>query len=174
MILDGYWKRDLFRIRLSLLFGGRFGTIFGNEYASHIINKGLLYSSAIIRKIAEDEKDAESVIKINNWKLPELPVIQLEVPFMFYPHVDPDKFFVNGKLCLEDYDLHAGTSKDISIFAACNQIIHSYVWQTVNRKKFGIYGVFFASDREKEKGVYFLTIENWIKVLKKVIKESTI
>ena len=50
MILDGYWKRDLYQIRTGLIFWSRMG--FGG-FAEHQISRGLLYSAAIIRKIAE-------------------------------------------------------------------------------------------------------------------------
>lgn len=170
MIVDGYWKLDLQQINYSLVFWSKMG--FG-DFAEHQISRNLLYSAAIIRKIAEDEKEAEYAAGSNQMTMPPLPIIKMSVPVKRYRHTDPDKFFVNSKVFLDDYDLqHAETDK-LSLFHACNQIIHSYAWAVVHQGR-RIHGVLFASDREKEKDILYLTLEDWTSTIKTVIDTSVI
>ncbi len=62
MILDGYWKRELIHNKRSLKFWLKVGSVF-DKHAEHQVNKAILYSAVIIRKMFEDEKRAETVLK---------------------------------------------------------------------------------------------------------------
>ena len=171
MILDGYWKHDLRRIKSELIFWSKWG--FG-DYAEHQISRGLLYSAAIIRKNAEDEKDAERAIEKVQLPMPPLPIIKICIPVKRYRHIDPDKFFVNTRVLLEDYDLQHAESDQLYLSQVCNQIIHSYTWAVVYSGKRYIYGVLVASDREKEKDNILLSVADWINAIQDVIDKSTI
>lgn len=171
MILDGYWKHDLRRIKSELIFWSKWG--FG-DFAEHQISRGLLYSAAIIRKIAEDEKDAERTIKKSQWPMPPLPIIKICVPVKRYRHTDPDKFFVNSKVILRDYDMQHAESNQLYLSQVCNQIIHSYTWAVVHSGKKNIYGVLVASDQEKEKDIILLSVADWINAIQDVIDKSAI
>ena len=171
MILDGYWKRDLYQIRTGLIFWSRMG--FGG-FAEHQISRGLLYSAAIIRKIVEDEKDAEHASAKTQLPMPPLPIIKSRVPVKRYRHTDPDKFFVNTRVFLDDYNFQNEQSDSMSLTKVCNQIIHSYAWAIVRRGKSHIHGVLVASDHEKEKNIIMLAISDWIRVIQEVIEKSTI
>ena len=144
-----------------------------SAFSEHQISRGLLYSAAIIRKIAEDEKDAEHSIEKTQLPMPPLPIIKTSIPVKRYRHIDPDKFFVNSKVFLDHYDLQHAETDQLSLFHVCNQIIHSYAWAVVHQGR-RIHGVLFASDREKEKGVFYLTIADWLNVIREVIEKSTI
>ncbi len=170
MILDGYWKQDLRQIKFSLVFWSKMG--FG-DFAEHQISRNLLYSAAIIRKIAEDEKDAEGVTKSNQMMIPPLPIIKMSVPVRRYQHTNPDMFFMNTRVFLSDYDMEHAESENIRIAQICNQIIHSFAWAVVHQGR-RIYGVLFASDREKEKNIFYFTLEDWISTIKAVIDTSAI
>lgn len=170
MILDGYWKRDLYQIRAGLVFWARMGCCALSE---HRINRGLLYSAAIIRKIAENEIEAEHTAENNQMTMPPLPIIKSSVPVKRYRHTNPDKFFVNSKVFLDDYDLKHAETDQLSLFQTCNQIIHSYAWAGVHQGR-RIHGVLFASDREKEKDAFYLTLEDWISTIQTVIDNSAI
>lgn len=170
MILDGYWKRDLYQIRAGLLFWCKMGF---SALSEHRINRGMLYSAAIIRKIAEDEKEAEHAAENNQMTMPPLQIIKTSVPVKRYRHTDSDKFFVNSKMFLNDYDMQHAETDQLSLFQICNQIIHSYTWAVVHQGQ-KIHGVLFASDREKEKDVFYLTLEDWISTIQTVIDNSVI
>lgn len=170
MILDGYWKRDLYQISAGLMYWTRMGF---SALSEHRINRGLLYSAAIIRKIAEDEKEAEHTAENTQMTMPPLPIIKTSVPVKRYRHTDPDKFFVNSRVFLDDYDLKHAETDQLSLFQVCNQIIHSYTWAVVHQGR-RIHGVLFASDREKEKDVFYLALEDWISTIHTVIDTSAI
>lgn len=174
MLLDGYWKLDLLRIRLSLCFWkGGIGGILA-DYAEHKINQGLLYSAAIIRKIVEDENDAGKITESVKMKMPPLPLLKTTVPVKYYQHVDPEKFFVNSKVFLADYDMKQEKEENMPLAYACNQIIHSYVWGIVYQKNRRIHGVLLASDHFMKEGIYLLAVKDWIDAIKTVIDNSNI
>lgn len=144
-----------------------------SDLSEHRINRGLLFSAAFIRKIAEDEKNAKDTAGTAQLPVPPLPVLKISVPIKRYRHTCPDKFFANTRVFLSDYDMEHAENDQISLFQVCNQIIHSYAWSVVHKGK-RICGVLFASDREKEKDVFFLAIADWIKVIREVIEKSNI
>ena len=173
MILDGYWKKELKQIKRSLWVWQRIGYLFIKEFSEHIINKDFLYSAAIIRKIFEDEKDAEVDLGRIGAPMPSLEILKIKVPVTRYNHVAEDKFFVNSRVFLDDYDTKNAIDSTLSLFTACNQIIHSYAWGIIYSEKH-IYGVLMASDREKEKDIILLSVKDWGVVIDEVIKKSTI
>ena len=174
MLLDGYWKKDLKRVAKSLSFWNRHQYQFLRNYSEHKVNRGFLLSAAIIRKIFEDEKDAEKNIKAAGLFMPKLPIIKMSVLVRKYPHVDEDKFFANSHVFLKDYNLECGVEESVSISWVCNQIIHSYAWAIVYQKDKGVYGVLLASDRFKEEGICLLAIHNWVDVITRVVAEAAI
>ena len=173
MILDGYWKKELKQIRRSLLIWSKIGRALTGELSEHKINKDYLYSAAIIRKIFEDEKDAEAELKEIGAQLPALEIIKIQVPVKRYMHVADDKFFANSRVFLEDYDTKNAIDDTISLYTACAQIIHSYAWGVIYSGK-RIYGVLLASDREKEKDILLLSVKDWVTVIEEVVEKTTI
>ncbi len=174
MLLDGYWKRDLIKFMRQLIFWSRRGGSIMQKYAEHRINRYLLFSAAIIRKIVEDEEDAKKIIKKHQMHMPPLLVLKINIPVTRYQHMDEDKFFVNSRVFLDDYDLKNGRADTIPLMQVCNQIIHSYTWAVVHYGKRRIHGVLVASDREKEKDIILLTVSDWIRSIQKVIEDANI
>lgn len=174
MLLDGYWKNELSGIKRHLSIWCRCSFFCLQNNAEHSINQGLLYSSVIIRKIIEDEKDAEKTLGKHQMPTPELSVLKISVPVTRYQHIDEDKFFANSRVFLGDYDLQNGQTDSMLLAEVCNQIIHSYAWAIVRRGKSRIHGVLVASDREKEKDIIMLAISDWIRAIQEVIENSTI
>lgn len=175
MLLDGYWKNDLRRIKRSLRFWSKNRISIFSDYAEHKVNQGLLYSAVIIRKIVEDERDVKKVVEKSKLPFsPPFPVIKISVPIQKYTHVDENKFFMNSKVFLQDYNLENAENIELPLADVCNQIIHSYSWSVVYWNSKFIYEVLMASDLFKEKGIYALTIQNWIEVIQKTIDLAAI
>ncbi len=174
MLLDGYWKKELNGIKRHLSIWSRSSFFCPQNYAEHRINQGLLYSAVIIRKITEDERDAEKALKKHQMPMPELPILKISVPVMRSQHNDEDNLFANSKVFLGDYDLQNGQADSMSLKEVCNQIIHSYAWAVVHRGKNRIHGVLVASDREKETDIIMLSVSDWISAIQEVIEKSTI
>ncbi len=160
MILDGYWKSELHRYTLQLRFWSSLCRWTGS-FAEHQVNKYLLYSAAIIRKLIEDEVDAKNEFQNSEYGIPELALLHYELPATEYPF-DGDKDFILHKVVTDNYN--AG-SRNVTVEAKiiCNSIIHSYVWNLAySEGKRGTAGFLTASDREKDKKLYFVTISDWI------------
>ena len=176
MILDGYWKRDLIKFRRQLRYWSRRGGYIMHDYSEHRINRAFLFSAAIIRKIVEDEADAQAIMKKDDLPIAPFRILHYAVPMRIYKHVDEEKFFLVSKLILSDYDVEHSETVDMPLKEACNQIIHSYVWSAIHSGKNGdkIYGAMFASDRAKEKCAYLLKIDDWINTLDFVAENCNI
>ena len=174
MLLDGYWKKDLRRICRSLSFWSKNRSSFLRKFAEHRVNRGLLYSAVIIRKIMEDEKDAEKIIEKTKLPMPSLPVKDIEVPVIQYNHIDDEKIFLVSSVILEDYDLKHYVKKEVELWWICNQIIHSYAWAVVHKDFKSIGGVLLASDKFREEGICYLTVCDWIAAVRSVIEKAHI
>ncbi|MBR4779838.1 MAG: hypothetical protein IK014_00595 [Lachnospiraceae bacterium] len=181
MILDGYWKKELKHISRQLCFWTKHRLFYNDRYIEHKVNRAFLFSAAIIRKIIEDEKDVENTIKKHNqvddekpWSIPELPIIKIKVPIIKYKYIAEDKFFVNSRVFIRDYDTKNSSGEHISLDCVCNQIIHSYAWQVVYKDMKNVHGVMMASDWYLEKEAYLVTVSDWIKVINTVVNKSCI
>ncbi len=175
MLLDGYWKKDLIKFKRQLRFWSRYGGTVLRDYAGHKMNSCFLYSAAIIRKIIEDEDEAERDDKQS--EIPPAPykILHCSVPLIKYKYKVENKLFFVSSINLSDYDTKNGEETKLPLKNVCNQFIHSYVWGVVHfGKKNKLYGAMFASDSEKEKCAYMIKIEDWIKALDIVINNCHI
>ena len=175
MLLDGYWKRDLIKIKRQLKFWSRYGGSILKDYAEHKMNSCFLYSAIIIRKIIDDETEAETDDKELNIPPTPYEVLHCSVPVVQYKYIGENPFFAVSSIYLSDYDTKNGLKIELSLKKVCNQFVHSYVWGVVHYgKKNKLYGAMFASDSEKEKCVYLIKLEDWIKALDFVINNCRI
>ena len=164
MILDGYWKRELAHNKRSLKFWLKVGSVF-DKYAEHQVNKAILYSAVIIRKMFEDEKGAETVLKNGNLPMPPLQLLKYKVKITAYPF-SGDKDLIIERVIPDNYDYSKVYSEEVELNKVCNQIIHSFVWSIAYKqdaKK--IHGVLFASDKSKTEVMYLLMPEDFIKAI---------
>ena len=93
--------------------------------------------------------------------MPKLALLHYDLPATEYPF-DGDEDFILHKVIADNYN--AG-SRNVTVEAKtiCNSIIHSYVWNLAySEGKRGAAGFLIASDREKDKKLYFITISDWI------------
>ena len=107
MILDGYWKRELLRNKRSLKLWLKLSNVF-HFYAQHQVNKAILYSAVIIRKMFEDEKGAETEIKKTSMSMPPFKILKYKVTVTVYPF-SGDKDFVVERVIPENYDYKKGS-----------------------------------------------------------------
>lgn len=160
MILDGYWKLELNRYVHRLIFWGRLcgGT---GTYAEHQVNKYLLYSAAVIRKLIEDEADAKKQIENSCLLTPELALLHYDLSAVEYKF-DGDKDFILHKVITDYYKVGNRTIK-VAGKMICNSIVHSYIWNLAYETgSKGIIGFLTASDFDKEKMLYFVKLTDWI------------
>lgn len=110
MLLDGYWKKDLKSIIRQLKRWSGKLCILSQDFAEHKVNQGLLYSAVIIRKIVEDERDAKACFDEQQTTEQCLKTLFYDVPATKYIHTGDDKFFMNSKVFLDDYNTKSAES----------------------------------------------------------------
>ena len=187
MLLDGYWKRELEREARRLRFWSALPTYDARSRISHNVNRSILYSAVIIRKIFEDEKDVEPYFKepkpLHPKMAAEMPgyvyesplkTLAYKVPIKRAPYKGKPEDLLQSKVWPEDYDGPRLESIALPLNQACNQIIHSYVWGLVGGKREGTASVLFASDKAKEEWVYWLAIDDWLAAITFVAKHCGI
>ena len=158
MILDGFWKAELKQYAQRLKFWGKQRGGIGT-YAEHQVNKYLLYSAIVIRKLMEDEIDAKKQYKQSTFSTPELPLFHYDLPVVEYAF-NGDKDFILHNV-ITDYYNAGNRSVTVEAKTICNSIVHSYIWNLAcNNKR--IVGFLTASDYDKEKKLYFVKLRDWI------------
>lgn len=173
MLLDGYWKRELKHNARQLAFWIKVSSKFC-EYAEHQVNKYILYSAIIIRKMLEDEKGAETAFKKSNMHMPALELLKYKVKVTKYTF-SGDKNFIIERAIPENYNQEEAVDEEIPLNTLCNQIIHSFVWSVVHEQNsLKICEVLFASDKEKANILYALKPEDFIKTINFCIEKGTI
>ncbi len=175
MLLDGYWKKELNAISKRLNWLSKHPYFFNQSCIEHKINKELIYSTIIMRKIWEDDKIfVERIKKISSKKI-DTEILNYQVPIAKYNHIDDEKLFSYGMFLICDYDAKNCEFIHLPLNQVCNQIIHSYVWSIIhNSAKKQIYGAIFASDNYKETGAYLLKIDDWIETINFVVSKCCI
>ena len=171
MIFDGYWKQDVRALSREISLWRRL--LFPSDYAAHRLNRAILYSAAILRKIIEDEREAEKLFRKRGDTIPHKLLLNAKLPAIRYPHIDGEKLFYRGKLFHEDYG--EGERVELTVQEVCNQLIHSYVWSLAcesGKKSYA--GFFVASDRSKETHVHAIHFSDWQEILKLCTEESAI
>ena len=171
MIFDGHWKREVKVLSREISLWRRL--LFPSDYAAHRLNRAILYSAAILRKIIEDEREAEKLFRKRGETIPHKLLLNAKLPAIRYPYTAEDGWPIRGSLFPEDYG--EGERVELSVQEVCNQLIHSYVWSLAwesNKKSYA--GFFVASDRSKETHVHAIHFSDWQEILKLCTEESAI
>lgn len=143
-------------------------TVF-DKYAEHQLTRAVLYSAIIIRKAIEDDTEAGKAGLDN---LPELRLLTETLSAKKFPYVEEKGWAFRGKLGASNYGV--GETVEMTINTVCNQLIHSYVWSLAYKEEgHDCLGFFVASDKQKEKRVYFVSFSEWQKIIKLAITEGT-
>ncbi len=171
MISDGYWKLEIKKSEWILLGLQRLSRIMHSEYLEHRMNKHILLTAAIVRKIIEDEISTEEEYKKSNFELPTLKMQSNAVDAYLY-HFAGDEKWILHKVIVENYKRKCQKVR-IETRKLCNCILHSYIW-TIAYVNNRIGGFLVASDFDKEKGLYYIPLRSWCDVLEYCIDNSNI
>jgi hypothetical protein len=162
MILDGHWKLELKKSINALRFWRKVAGGLHTDFADHQVNRQILYSTVIVRKIIEDEKWAKNDLKDSPLPMPPFAILHSEIKVIEYPYVG-DKDFVGFRPWTDDYDVDGRTAGALPLEHACNSIIHSYVWSLVRyEKKKDIAAFVMASDKFKSRCMYLIMLDDWL------------
>ena len=162
MLSDGYWKLELKRTIRVLRFWRKMAGGLQTARLEHQINRQILYSAMIVRKIIENEKWAKNDLKDSTLTMPPFPILHADIKVIECPYTG-DKDLVGVRPWLDNYDVDGSRSSKLMLEHACNSIIYSYVWDLVRyEKKKDIAGFLCASDRYKSKCMYLIMLEDWL------------
>ena len=165
MILDGYWKLELDKSIKALRFWRKAAGRVWGKHLEHQVNREILYSAVIVRKIIEDEKWAEKEISATSLPMPPFAILHSEIAAIEYPFAE-DREWVVHHAVIADYDTNNRRQITMALEHACNSIIHAYVWDLVRwSEKKDIAGFLVSSDRFKLRCLYFFYLDDWLEKL---------
>ena len=174
MIFDGHWKWEMQKLSWELQIWHKLS--FPSEYAEHRLNRAILYSATILRKIIEDEAEVVGIFKKTGAKLPhpmlthEL-LLNTKIPAVRYPYTGREGWSLRSKLHPENYGI--GVKVELTIKEVGNWLLHSCVWSLAlesDKKPYSSFCV--ASDYDREKYVHAISFSDWQVVLILCVDQS--
>lgn len=91
----------------------------------------------------------------------------LSVPLRKHPNLKRVTWRNNHRID-ELYDLSKSWQEMRDVMFVCGRIIHSFVFAPCQSENGGLHGVFFSSDADKEKCLYFVCIDELISLFRQV------
>jgi hypothetical protein len=127
---------------------------------SHKVDRAILLSAIIIRKLIESDKLSNSA---DEYKLQA---------YTYAPRRHVDKLH----RWVEDGDYEWGEHKKVLIPAKdiCNSIIHSYTYSLYFTESRKLVGFFVSSDFDRNKLLYEVDFDSWIKYLEYIANDDVI
>ena len=72
------------------------------------------------------------------------------------------------------YDMENGTDTELHLGYFCDQIIHSYIWTLSIAEVRTIDGLFFSSERDRKKAVYWVSMDALIGLFSSVAYDNIV
>jgi len=144
-----YWKESLLDCANNLERYSKLKDIKPKDLVE--IEKDIFISFYSIRKLMDTPKISDSTIelKINlNWS-PNLKNVTM----------------LNSHNMHELYDLNDIRVETKNLRFLCNQFVHSYIFEVVIEDGVGLSCCYFTSDRDKNKKIFFITVEVLVHIL---------
>ena len=162
MILDGGWKQELRKLSREITFWRKM--TFCEHIAEHRLDCAILYSSIVLRKIIEEEYEVAKDTRAKTLLPVTLKLPCAKVKVVQFAYVAEKAQTVRGRILADDYT--KGEHITIELSKMCNQLIHSYIWSLTTSNK-GFYdGFIVSSDKFREDYAYYVSFDEWLKVLK--------
>lgn len=168
MILDGYWKSEIKKLIRKLNFWSKRANCL---YTEHQVNKAILYSAIVVRKMLEDELWAMKEIQNASIPLPDFKLLDYRIQVTKYPF-SGDKDYIAERVIPDNYK-DGNETLDIETKIICNSIIHSFVWNLAYSGD-NLLGFLISSDYDKIKVLYLVSIDEWIKYLRYVFENCNV
>jgi hypothetical protein len=157
MIKDpSYWRRDL--IRTAEQLERRRHQMRWNEISFSRTEQSVMIAFYGIRKMLEARKASPKVLSAL-------------VRIMEYPRRPNSGGEVIGPILQAYFDLDHPKRRDREILFICHQVVHSYIFSTAVGYSSGFAGIYFASDRFRNKCLFFMTSETLIKLFRMIGKD---
>ena len=166
MIFDSRWKWELRKLSRAISVWRRLPVF--SSFAEHQLNRAILYSATILRKVIEDETEAEEIVRAAGGTLPGYKTIHTILTAIKYPYTAQEGWTVRGIFRAGDYgpgNIVSLKSKDV-----CNWLIHSCIWRLAQTAEGNGYsGFLVASDFDREKYIHFVSFGEWQRLIKLAI-----
>lgn len=154
MILESsYWKNDILKISNNL--EKRYNQKRWSERSFFVLEKEVFIGFYIIRKLIESNKISNSLKK-------------KRIIIKEYPIGDKKTNVMNRHEFAELYRLYEGIDTSLSIEDLCNQFIHSFVFAPFVPSGTSLVGFYFCSDRQKDKGLFYITLVNVVEIMRSI------
>lgn len=148
-----YWRRDLIRTADGL--ERRRHQLRWNEISFSRTEQSIMTAFYGIRKMLEAKKSSPNVLAAS-------------VPILEYRRRSDSDNEIVGPILQVYFDLEHPQKCDRDIFFICHQVIHSYIFSTAVGFSSGFEGIYFASDRLRNKHLFFITAQTLVNVFRKV------
>ena len=137
-------------------------------FAEHQLNRAILYSTTILRKLIEDEAEAEKIAKSAKISLPKQETMYATLTATRYPYTAEEGWTVRGIFRAGDYG--PGNTVSLKSKDVCNWLIHSCIWSLAQTSEGHGYGGFLVtSDFDREKFIHFISFDEWQRLIKLAI-----
>ncbi len=149
---DSYWRADL--IKFSERLKKRYARRRWSKRTLYQIEKEIFLSAFVIRKLIASGKLTRAVSGMN-YRIKKYPIHPGAVP-----STSPRTFAAT-------YDIYHGRDEVLSVEQLCNQFIHSYIFSPfiISRAHGVLFGLYFSSDRESKKGLYYIPLVKVIEII---------
>src|SRR6266487_5677632 len=145
-----YWRRDL--VRLAGALEKRYRQKRWSNPTRYNIEKEVFLSFYIIRKLIE-----------NNHLKPA--VVTSRHTVMWYPIIIGETASTDPKTFVFTYLLYHGVQEEWTPREISNQFIHSFIFSPFRSPRGDMLGIFFASDRESNTGLYYIKLITVIEII---------
>ncbi len=145
---SSYWKKPL--LESALRFKEYSESNFFEEEKSVQIEKDIFIGFYSIRKLMDTVKIKDST-KEMKFQIQWSPNIK---------QVD----YINNHFIDKLYNLKQINQETRTLKFICDQIVHSYIFMPAENEKSQLIGFFFTSDREKNKKIFYISIQDVINI----------
>jgi hypothetical protein len=149
---DLYWRADL--TKFSERLKKRYAEPRWSKRSLYEIEKDVFLSAYVIRKLIQSGKVDRAVSGLN-YRIKQYPIKPGAVPS------------TNPKTFTSTYDIYRGHDQTLSVEKLCDQFVHSYIFSPliINRSHGVVFGIYFASDRESKRGLYYISLVRVIEII---------
>jgi len=154
MIKDpSYWRRDL--IKTADALERRRHQLRWNEISFARTEQPIMTAFYGIRKMLEAKKASPKILAAS-------------VPILEYRRRPDLGNEVVAPILQVYFDLEHPKKCDRELLFICHQVIHSYIFSTAVGFSSGFEGIYFASDRLRNKHLFFITAQTLVNVFQRV------
>ena len=150
---SSYWKEPL--IDSAKLFDEYKSYAELDEQSLVRIEKDIFVGFYSIRKLLDTIKVTDE-LKTKKYTL------------QWHKHLGTDVTFINNHKIDELYDLGAPNKENRDLWFIASRLIHSYIFSICESENGGFLGVYFTSDSDKNKKLYYLSVDEIIAIFEEV------